>query len=84
MSLKIERDSSIQNIFAKHNLGSLPASPLSDENALNFTNRIKSRLMDLEKDLQDKKVTLLLSLFSQLLSALNKKTIYVCVCAENK
>ncbi|XP_054820510.1 DNA repair protein RAD50 isoform X2 [Prosopis cineraria] len=56
-SLKNERDSSIQNIFVKHNFGSLPTFPFSDEVALNLTNRIKSRLMDLEKDLQEKKNT---------------------------
>ncbi|XP_028772634.1 DNA repair protein RAD50 [Neltuma alba] len=55
MSLKNERDSSIQNIFIKHNFGSLPKTPFSDEIALNLTNRIKSRLVDLEKDLQEKK-----------------------------
>ncbi|KAJ1406602.1 Rad50/SbcC-type AAA domain [Sesbania bispinosa] len=55
MSLKNERDSSIQNLFAKYNLGSLPKSPFSDEVALNLTNRVKSRLGDLVKDLEDKK-----------------------------
>ncbi|KAF7807691.1 DNA repair protein RAD50 [Senna tora] len=59
MSLKNERDSSIQNIFVRHNLGSLPKFPFSDEIGLNLSNRIKSRLMDLEKDLQDRKVTLM-------------------------
>lgn len=57
MSLKNDRDSSIQNIFMKHNFGTLPKPPFSDEIASNLTNRIKSKLMDLEKDLQDKKVT---------------------------
>ncbi|XP_061369150.1 DNA repair protein RAD50 isoform X2 [Gastrolobium bilobum] len=55
MSLKIERDSSIENLFAGYNLGSLPKSPFGDEVALNLTNRIKSRLVNLEKDLQDRK-----------------------------
>ncbi|KAL5542789.1 hypothetical protein UlMin_010499 [Ulmus minor] len=55
MSLKNERDSTIQEFFKRHNLGSLPNPPFSNEVALNLTNRIKSRLMDLEKDLQDKK-----------------------------
>ncbi|XP_038720675.1 DNA repair protein RAD50 [Tripterygium wilfordii] len=55
MSLKNERDSTIQKLFGRHNLGSLPSIPFSDEVAMNLTNRIKSRLMDLEKDLQDKK-----------------------------
>lgn len=59
MSLKNERDSSIQNLFARYSLGSLPKSPFSDEVALNLTSRVKSRLGDLEKDLEDKKVTLL-------------------------
>ncbi|KAK4258216.1 hypothetical protein QN277_007688 [Acacia crassicarpa] len=55
MSLKNERESLIQDIFKKHNFGCLPKSPFSDEIALNLSNRIKSRLMDLEKDLQEKK-----------------------------
>lgn len=57
MSLKNERDSTIQKLFARHNLGSLPNTPFSDEGALSLINRIKSRLMDLEKDMEDKKVT---------------------------
>ncbi|KAJ0034599.1 hypothetical protein Pint_25513 [Pistacia integerrima] len=55
MSLKNERDSTIQKLFARYNLGSLPDAPFSNEASLNLTNRIKSRLMDLEKDLEDKK-----------------------------
>ncbi|KAK9933048.1 hypothetical protein M0R45_020261 [Rubus argutus] len=55
LSLKNERDSTIQNFFARHNLGSLPNPPFNNEVALNLTNRIKSRLCDLEKDLQEKK-----------------------------
>ncbi|XP_057755081.1 DNA repair protein RAD50 [Arachis stenosperma] len=55
MSLKNERDSCIKNLFAKHNLGPLPESPFTDEVATNLTNRVKSRALDLEKDLQDKK-----------------------------
>ncbi|KAE9604828.1 putative DNA repair protein Rad50 [Lupinus albus] len=55
MSLKNERDYSIQNLFAKYNLGSLPESPFSDEVALNLTNHVISRLKALERDLQDKK-----------------------------
>jgi DNA repair protein RAD50 len=62
MSLKKKRDTHIQNIFASYNLGSLPKPPFSAEDALNLTNRVKSRLGDLEKDLEDKKVTLLFSL----------------------
>lgn len=56
MSLKNERDSTIQKLFVRHNLGSLPNIPFSNEGALGFTNRIKSRLTNLEKDLEDKKV----------------------------
>ncbi|RXI00562.1 hypothetical protein DVH24_000796 [Malus domestica] len=52
---KNERDSVIQKLFSRHNLGALPNPPFSNEVALNLTNRIKSRLLDLEKDLQDKK-----------------------------
>ncbi|XP_044486625.1 DNA repair protein RAD50 isoform X2 [Mangifera indica] len=55
ISLKNERDSTIQKLFARYNLGSLPDAPFSIEASLNLTNRIKSRLMDLEKDLEDKK-----------------------------
>lgn len=57
MSLKNERDSTIQKLYARHNLGSLPNTPFSDEGALGLINRTKSRLMDLEKDMEDKKVT---------------------------
>ncbi|XP_058201375.1 DNA repair protein RAD50 [Rhododendron vialii] len=55
VSLKNERDSLIQKLFARHNLGSLPSTPFSNEVAMNFSNRIKSRFMDLEKDLEEKK-----------------------------
>lgn len=58
MSLKRERDSTIQKLFTKHNLGLLPNMPLSNEVAVNLTNRAKMRLQDLEKDLHDKKVNL--------------------------
>lgn len=54
-SLKSERDSTIQKLFSRHNLGSLPSTPFDNDVALNFTNRVKSRLLDLEQDLQDKK-----------------------------
>ncbi|MED6119967.1 DNA repair protein rad50 [Stylosanthes scabra] len=57
VSLKNERDLSIKNLFARHNLGSLPKSPFSEEVATNLTNRVKSRALDLENDLQDKKKT---------------------------
>lgn len=52
---KNERDATIQNLFARHNLGSLPSTPFSDEVAWDLINRIESRLVDLEKDLKDKK-----------------------------
>ncbi|KAL2530181.1 DNA repair protein RAD50 [Forsythia ovata] len=55
MSLKNERDFTIQQLFERHNLGPLPNSPFSDDAALNLINRIKLRSMDLDKDLQDKK-----------------------------
>ncbi|WVZ05499.1 hypothetical protein V8G54_018845 [Vigna mungo] len=55
MSLKNERDSSIQDLFTTYSLGSLPNSPFSDEVALNLSRRVKLRLADLEKDLDDKK-----------------------------
>ncbi|KAH9649606.1 DNA repair protein RAD50 [Citrus sinensis] len=55
MSRMNERDSTIQKLFARHNLGSLPNAPFSNEAALNFINRIRSRLSDLERDLEDKK-----------------------------
>ncbi|KAK1591171.1 hypothetical protein Q3G72_003298 [Acer saccharum] len=55
MSLKDERDSTIKKLFARHNLGSLPNAPFNNEAALSLTNRIRSRLTDLEKDLDDKK-----------------------------
>lgn len=71
MSSKNERDSSIQSLFARYNLGSLPKSPFSDEVALNLTNRVKSRLMDLQRDLEDKKVTVLLSLSGYIYSLLD-------------
>lgn len=55
--MKNERDSNIQKMYTRHNLGPLPNAPFSDDVALNLTNRLKSRLVDLDKDLQDKKVT---------------------------
>ncbi|XP_031379425.1 DNA repair protein RAD50 isoform X1 [Punica granatum] len=54
-SLKNERDAMIQKLFSRHNLGSLPAAPFSNEVVLSLTNRVKSRLLDIEQDLQDKK-----------------------------
>ncbi|KAF3321332.1 DNA repair protein RAD50 [Carex littledalei] len=55
MMSRHERDSAIGNIFRRHNLDSLPELPFTNEVAANLTNRIKARLMDLEKDLADKK-----------------------------
>lgn len=55
MSLRHERDSTIRRIIGKHNLGFLPDVPFSEEEAASLTNRIKTRLLDLEKDLQEKK-----------------------------
>jgi DNA repair protein RAD50 len=55
MLLKNERDSTIQNIFFHYNLGNVPSTPFSTEVVLNLTNRIKSRLGELEMDLLDKK-----------------------------
>ncbi|CAK9149108.1 unnamed protein product [Ilex paraguariensis] len=56
ISMKNERDLTIQKLFERHNLGSFPNCPFSNEVVLNLTNRLKSRLMDLDKDLQDKKI----------------------------
>lgn len=56
MLLKNERDSTIQKIFSHHNLGNVPSTPFGTEVVLNLTNRIKSRLGELEMDLLDKKV----------------------------
>ncbi|KAK2973610.1 hypothetical protein RJ640_027520 [Escallonia rubra] len=55
MKLKNDRDQIIQKLFGRHNLGNLPNIPFSDEVAANLTNRINSRLLDLDRDLQDKK-----------------------------
>ena len=59
MSLKTERDTTIQKLFARHNLGSILDIPFSNEVSLSLINRIRSRLMDLEKDMEDKKVNFL-------------------------
>ncbi|XP_050216899.1 DNA repair protein RAD50 [Mercurialis annua] len=58
MSLKSERDSTIQKLCTRYNLGSLPHAPFSEENAVDLTNKLKSRLIDLEKDLQEKKTSI--------------------------
>lgn len=62
MSLRHERDSSIRGIIGKHNLGLLPDVPFSEDLAASLTNRIKTKLLDLEKDLQEKKVHLFLNI----------------------
>ncbi|KAM7261440.1 hypothetical protein ACFE04_008807 [Oxalis oulophora] len=55
MNLKNERDTAVQKMFSRHNLGSLPDTPFSDRIAMDLINRVKSRLSALEKDLEDKK-----------------------------
>ena len=83
MSLKNERDSSIQNLFVKHNLGPLPKTPFGDEVVSNLTNRIKSRLMDLEKDLQDKRVTLCFYISGQIIH-FNHAFMCAIFCLQNE
>lgn len=53
--LKKERDLTIKELYRRHNLGSLPESSLSNEVASNYINRIKSRLTDLDRNLEEKK-----------------------------
>ncbi|XP_069154622.1 DNA repair protein RAD50 isoform X2 [Solanum lycopersicum] len=53
--LKNERDFTLRKLFDRHNLGAVPTGSLSDDVASNLTNRIKLRLTDFDKDLQDKK-----------------------------
>ncbi|XP_042055283.1 DNA repair protein RAD50-like isoform X3 [Salvia splendens] len=55
LSQKDKRDSTIRSLIRKHNLGSLPSGPLSDDVCSSLTDRIQSMLKDLHKDLQDKK-----------------------------
>ncbi|KAL6899887.1 hypothetical protein ACP4OV_006545 [Aristida adscensionis] len=55
MKMKQERDSEIKKIFTKHNLGPIPASPFTNDVAMNLTNRIEGRLLSLKNDLQEKK-----------------------------
>ncbi|KAG6482226.1 hypothetical protein ZIOFF_058857 [Zingiber officinale] len=55
MSLRHERDLAIQRIFTKYNFGSLPDAPFSIDVALNLTNRMKTRLSDVEMELQERK-----------------------------
>lgn len=87
LSLRRERDLTIQSLFTKHNLGLLPSIPFTNEVAFNLTNRIKSRLLDLEKDLQDKKVGTIclaiafLSLFLTII-ALNVYKVFVLISLE--
>ncbi|KAJ8774337.1 hypothetical protein K2173_011586 [Erythroxylum novogranatense] len=57
VSLKNQRDSIIKKLFETHNLGIVPSTPFSDDIAFSLTSRLKSRLMDLDKDLQDKKTS---------------------------
>ncbi|KAJ0941649.1 hypothetical protein HanRHA438_Chr02g0096741 [Helianthus annuus] len=53
--LKEERDSTIQELYKQHNLGCLLKTPFSNEMASNYTSRIKARLKDIERDLEEKK-----------------------------
>ncbi|XP_031481763.1 DNA repair protein RAD50 [Nymphaea colorata] len=57
LSLKHDRDATVQRIVVQHNLGSAVVIPLSDDMALNLTNRAKARLKDLQKDLSAKRET---------------------------
>lgn len=63
MSLKKERDVTIQKIHEMLNLGSLPNSPFSTEVARNLTNCIELRLEDCRKDLENQKVKIISLLF---------------------
>ncbi|KAI3823111.1 hypothetical protein L1987_04540 [Smallanthus sonchifolius] len=53
--LKEERDLTIQELYKQQNLGSLRKAPYSNEIASNHISRIKSRLKDIEHDLEEKK-----------------------------
>lgn len=61
MSLKNERDSIIKELCTKYNLPCPPSIPFEDDVAGNLSNQLKSRLVDLDKDLQEKKVILFIS-----------------------
>lgn len=61
MLLKRERDSGIQKFFNTHNLGALPEPPFSTAVADTLIDRVKSGLIVLEKDLNDKKVFTLMT-----------------------
>nr|XP_043632459.1 DNA repair protein RAD50 isoform X2 [Erigeron canadensis] len=52
---KKERDLAIRELYRHHNLGSLPQSPFNNEVASIHICRIKSRLDDLDRDLDEKK-----------------------------
>lgn len=56
MSNKSQRDATIKELFERFNLGPVSNTPFSDEVAEDLMNRISSRLMGYEKDLEDKKV----------------------------
>lgn len=64
MSLKKERDVTIQKLYEMLNLGTLPNSPFSSEVASNLTNCIESRMEDCRKDLEDQKVYIFLLFLS--------------------
>nr|GME07955.1 DNA repair protein RAD50 [Ipomoea batatas] len=55
MSNKSQRDATIKELFERFNLGPVSNTPFSDEVAEDLMNRISSRLMGYEKDLEDKK-----------------------------
>ncbi|KAL6532168.1 hypothetical protein OROGR_014138 [Orobanche gracilis] len=55
MLLKNERDSKIQSLFRKHNIGSFPSGFFSNEVALDLTTRIHSKMKDFAEDLKEKK-----------------------------
>ena len=56
VSLKKDRDDKVKELYEQHNLGSLSKAPFSNEVASNYISRIKSRLEDLNYDLEEKKV----------------------------
>lgn len=56
MDLKKERDLTIHELYKQHNLGYLQKAPYSNEIASNYISRIKSRLNDIDRDLEEKKV----------------------------
>ncbi|CAN6447622.1 unnamed protein product [Victoria cruziana] len=57
LSLRHDRDATIQRIVVQHNLGSAVCVPISDEVAINITNQATARLKDLQKDASAKKET---------------------------